>query len=200
MTTAQNVLDCSSMSKNTLTPTQHISNLAAALGHFKPDLVNEGTEEEKWTGIYVGDGGEPTSQQLINICFGAMQGIKFFMKQHDEIKRNHANLVADAMQAYAIFKGEKLNPGSLAEGAETLVGQKHQMFDVLDKILTQGDVEAIHEIIEKFKTRRAKPIDRQPGKPNNGTPNASENTGEQVEGTQNVIPFNGSVETREPNA
>lgn len=149
-------------------PSVHpIANLAAALALFEPVyLVNEktGAPTDKWGGLYQPINVHkpyPTIHELLNTCYAAMGAMKEFIKEVDTLRNAHAKLTADALQAYTAMKGERLNPGSLIEGVETLIGQKHQCFDVMDKITSitldaGSSKEQIYEVITKFRNRHPK--------------------------------------------
>ncbi len=179
------------MSKErTSSPSVHpIANLAATLALFEPVfLVNENIESEKeWTGEYNPiDPSKPypNFHQLLNTCYAAMGAMKEFIKEVDYLRNEHSRLTADAMQAMVACKGERLNPGSLAEGVETLIGQKHQCFDVMDKIYELSHDDDVQKLIEKFRHKR---VEKTPIVNNN-----------EIDGDGNILSFNPNLGILKP--
>lgn len=163
----------------------HVTNLVKALNHFKPVLVNE-----KWSGQYEWDASAPNIHQLVNIAFGAIGAMKQFIQEREILNRNHTNLMTETMLCVAEFQNERIKANNLIEGVQTLIGQKHQCFDVLDKLETLWTVDEIRQTIRAFK----------------GKPHAKSQTAHdphsipsfEVGDVTNIIPLNGTVEPREP--
>ena len=127
---------------------KHITNLISMIACFEPEmaLVNESggpggspfpEGEPKWTGRYKQrDGANPAPDihALVNGCFGAVGEMKQFIDGFERVRAAHKELSADARSAYIIAQRNGVEANALEFLIDTLVSQRNQTLDVLEKL------------------------------------------------------------------
>lgn len=122
----------------TTQPKVHIVNLSRLLGMFQPELnpslVNE-NNPKGWTGKYILNEkvtvGEPTRDQILNTAYAAMGDIKQFIKDHEQAKKDLADLREDAVKVHRLLMGAGMSVNAMNEGVEILFKRFKQCLDVI---------------------------------------------------------------------